>query len=361
MVPSDADRLRIAIALTALKSKPADQSCASYVLKLRATFPPSTPTAPTTDGSWKTHALALEKELAGLKEKYEAEQAKTLITSAALLCDAPPSSNQSVKRKPKKKAAANHQDLPHADLETVLEGLHARPEFASLPTSNSLFSSVSAFQQLTSALWSSEVAVTAAQRSIVLSSTKRALTCLATVLHSILCSQNITVASQVLTLQTLASILHHVVSSSVPLLLRKPKRSTNQPGTVSSLLNKLLDALITSIFSPVVESFLPLSQRYLVSLFPTKPSTIFPADLRSEILHLFQSAFHPLVSVSSAYEVDLRVTIALIALRELENLFPSRRTDGTRLPRTRDNRLDTLARKDTLCLCRTLALFLSAR
>jgi heme A synthase len=51
---------------------------------------------------------------------------ETLITSAALLCDAPPSSNQSVKRKPKKKAAANHQDLPHADLETVLEGLHAR-------------------------------------------------------------------------------------------------------------------------------------------------------------------------------------------------------------------------------------------
>jgi hypothetical protein len=222
------------------------------------------------------------------------------------------------------------------------------PEFTSLPTSNSLFSSVSAFQQLTSVLWSSEVAVTAEQRSIVLSSTKRALTCLATVLHSILCSQNITVASQVLTLQTLASILHHVVSSSAPLLFRKPKRSTNQPGTVSSLLNKFLDALITSIFSPVVESFLPLSRRYLASLFPTKPSTILPADLRSEVLHLFQSAFHPLVSVSSAYEVDLRVTIALIALRELENLFQSRRTDGTRLPRTRDNRLDTLARKDTL-------------
>ncbi|KAJ7760339.1 hypothetical protein B0H14DRAFT_3895748, partial [Mycena olivaceomarginata] len=238
----------------------------------------------------------------------------------------------------KKKAAANHQDLPHADLETVLEGLHARPEFASLPTSNSFFSSVSAFQQLTSALWSSEVAVTAAQRSIVLSSTKRALTCLATVLHSILCSQNITVASQVLTLQTLASILHHVVSSSVPLLLRKPKRSTNQPGTVSSLLNKLLDALITSIFSPVVESFLPLSRRYLASLFSTN-----------------HQQYSPPTSVSSAYEVDLRVTIALIALRGLENLFPSQRTDGTRLPRTRDNRLDTLARKDTLWyLCTVL-------
>ncbi|KAJ7924384.1 hypothetical protein B0H13DRAFT_2654789 [Mycena leptocephala] len=107
--PSDADRLRIAIALTALKFKPTNQSCVSYVLQLRSIFIPSTPAAPTTDGS-----LSLEKELAGLEEKYEAEQ--------------------------------------------------INPEFISSPASDSSFS---AFQHLTSAPWSSEAAVSAAQRSLL--------------------------------------------------------------------------------------------------------------------------------------------------------------------------------------------------
>ncbi|KAF8213812.1 hypothetical protein K438DRAFT_1957156 [Mycena galopus ATCC 62051] len=363
LAPSDADRLRIAIALTALKFKPANQSCAcerfvtqftrltepAYVLQLRSKFPPSTPTAPTTDGSWKTHALALEKDLADLKQKYETEQIKTLITPTASASDATSSTGQSVKRKPKKKATANRPDvLPHTDLETVLESLHGRSEFASLPSSNALFSGLSAFQELTSALWSSEVAATAAQRSLLLSSTNRALTSLACVLHSILLSQQLSVVSQVSTLQILANLMNHLISSSLPFLLRKPKHGIHEPGTVSLLLNKLLNTLITSIFDPIVESFLPLSRRYLASLFPTTPSTILPADLRPEVLHLFQNAFHGLVSVSSAYEVDLRATIALTALRELENLFPPRRTDGARLPRTHDNRLSALARKDTL-------------
>ncbi|KAJ7232849.1 hypothetical protein B0H12DRAFT_1239503 [Mycena haematopus] len=354
--PSAADKLRIAIALTALKFKPASQSCASYVLQLRAAFPPSASTAPATDELWKTHALTLEKELADLKQKYEAEQIKTLITPSAPVSDAAPNNSQSVKRKPKKKATASAVDAPpHVDLETVLETLSGRPEFASLPTSTSLFSSLSAFQELTSALHSSEVAPTAGQRSLLLSTTKRALTGLASVLHPILRSPNISVASQVLTLQTLASLVNHLVSSCLPFLLRKPKRGTNQPGTVSLLLNQLLDSLLTSILVPVVESLLPLSRRYLTFLFPIMPSTIVPADIRSKVLHLFQSAFHPLISVSSAYEVDLRATIALTALRELETLFPPPRTDNTRLPRTHAHRLNALVRKDALWhLCTVL-------
>ncbi|KAF7340204.1 hypothetical protein MVEN_01939000 [Mycena venus] len=353
---SDADRLRIAIALTALKFKPANQSCASYVLQLRSVFPPSTPAAPTKDGSWKTHALALEKDLAGLKEKYEAEQIKTLLAPAAPASDSAPNNSQLVKRKPKKKAAEKRLDVPpHADLETVLEDLHNRPDFASLPTSDSLFSSFSAFQQFTSALSSSDVPVAAAQRSLLLSTTIRALTSLANVLHPILRSPEINVASQISTLKTLAALVHHLVSSSLPFLLRKPKHGTNQPATVSSLLNKLLDALVTSIFNPIVESFLPLSSRYLACLFTTTPSKSLPTDLRSDVLHLFQSAFSPLISAPSAYEVNLRATVALTALRELENLFPPRRTDNARLPQTDDDRVSTLVRKDALWyLCTVL-------
>ncbi|KAF7367458.1 hypothetical protein MSAN_00808600 [Mycena sanguinolenta] len=335
---SVADRLRIAIALTALKFKPPDQSCTAYVLQLRAAFPPSTPTAPTTDGSWKTHALALEKELASLKLKYEAEQIKTLATSSASMSDAGPSNSQSVKRKPKKKATVSPMVAPpHVDLETILERLRGEPEFTVFPTSTSLFSSLSAFQELTSALRSSEVAVTTAQWSLLLSSTSRALTGLASVLHPILRSPKITVASQVSTLQTLATLVNDLVSSSLPFLLRKPKH-----------LNKLLDTLLMSILNPVVESFYPLSRRYLTFLFPIMPSTALPVDVRSEVLHLFQSAFSPLVSVPSAYEVDLRATIALGVLRELENLLPPPRPDNTRLPRTHTHRLNALVRKDAL-------------
>ncbi|KAJ7451108.1 hypothetical protein FB451DRAFT_1284705, partial [Mycena latifolia] len=336
-------------ALTALKFKPPNKSCAAYVLELSSIFPPSKPAAPTADGSWKTHALALEKDLAALKAKYEAEQIKMLSTPAAPANDAPASGSQLPKRKPKKKSTDKRPDAPaRADLESVLEDLDGQPDFVALPTSDSLFSSFSAFQQLTCALTSSSTPVTAAQRSLLLATMTRALTALANVLHPILSSTDITVPSQAATLQTLAILVHHLVSSSLPLLLRKRKQNANPPATVSSLLNKLLDGLITHIFRPVLESFTPLCQRYLMSLLsPTSPA-VLPTDLRRHVLHLFTNAFSPLVSAPSGYEVDLRGTLALTALRELEGLFPPRQADGLRQPWTHDNRVNALVRKDAL-------------
>ncbi|KAJ7031501.1 hypothetical protein C8F04DRAFT_1110453 [Mycena alexandri] len=351
---SDADRLRIAIALTALKFKPANQTCASYVLHLRSIFPPSTPLAPATDGSWRTHALALEEDLAKLKKKYEAEQIKTLVGVAAPVSDGAPSGSQSVKRKTKKKPNDKRTDA--VDLEAILEDINGRPEFACVPMSDSLFSSFSAFQQLTSTLWSSDDAVTAAQRSLLLSTTTRTLSAAASVLHPILNSTEIPVSSQASTLQTLAFLVNHLVTSSLPFLLRKRKRGTNHPATVSSLLNKLLDVMLNSTLNPLVESFFPLSRHYLTLLFPPTPSkTMLPVDLRPAVLQFFQSAFSPLVSASSAYETNLRATVALTVLRQLENLFPPRRPDNTRLPWTHDNRVNGLVRKDTFWyLCTVL-------
>ncbi|KAJ7151688.1 hypothetical protein C8R46DRAFT_1304291 [Mycena filopes] len=310
--PSDADRVRIAIALTALKFKPANQSCASYVLHLRSIFPPSTPVAPTTDGSWRTHALALEADLAKLKKKYEAEQIKTLVVSAAPSSDTAPSTSQPpVKRKAKKKPTDKRTDtLAPRDLETILENLNHRPEFASVPMSDSLFSSFSAFQQLNSALWASDDGVTATQRSLLLSTTTRRLNAVAGVLHPILTSTEI-----------------HVSAEDFDPSNRK--RGTTQPATVSTLLNKFLDSLVNTILNHVVESFLPLSRRYLTLLLPATPSsnTLLPTDLRPAVLQVFQNTFSPLVSASSAYEADLRATVALAALRQLEGLFPPRQAD----------------------------------
>ncbi|KAJ7031511.1 hypothetical protein C8F04DRAFT_1110482 [Mycena alexandri] len=338
---SDADRLRIAIALTALEFKPANQTCASYVLHLRSIFQPSTPLAPATDGSWRTHALALEEDLAKLKKKYEAEQIKTLVGVAAPVSDGAPSGSQSVKRKTKKKPNDKRTDA--VDLEAILEDINGRPEFACVPMSDSLFSSFSAFQQLTSTLWSSDDAVTAAQRSLLLSTTTRTLNAAASVLHPILNSTEIPASSHASTLQTLAVLVNHLVTSSLPFLLRKRKRGTNQPATVFSLLNKLLDVMLSSTLNPLVESFFPLSRHYLTLLFPPTPSkTMLPVDLRPAVLQFFQSTFSPLVSASSAYEANLRATVALTA-------------DNTRLPWTHDNRVNGLVRKDVFWyLCTVL-------
>ncbi|KAJ7617957.1 hypothetical protein FB45DRAFT_933008 [Roridomyces roridus] len=320
MTVSDADRFRIAVALTALKFKPADQSCASYVLHLRSIFPPSAPAAPTTDGSWKSHALALEKDLEKMKEKYQAEQISH--------------GSQPVKRKPKKKTT---DKIPaRADLETVLASLDGRPDFVCLPDSESLFSNFSALNQLTFVLGASETAVTTAQRSLLVSTAVRCITTLSVVLHPILRSTG-TTASQATTLHTLTVLLHHLTSSSIPLLFRKSKSNAN------SLLNKVLDALITFIFNPILESFSPLSHRYLASLFSPTSSDNLPTDLRPDVLRMFQSGFSPLVSIAAAYELDLQSTLALTALRELEGLFPE-----ARVPWTHDSRVNALARKDAL-------------
>ncbi|KAJ6519192.1 hypothetical protein C8R45DRAFT_1117318 [Mycena sanguinolenta] len=348
---SAADRLRIAIALTALKFKPPDQSCAAYVLQLRAAFQPSTPTAPTADGSWKTHALALEKELASLKLKYEAEQINTLVTPSASMSDAATSNSQSVKRKPKKKAIARPVIAPsHVDLETVLESLrggafrHLVPMYSLIDTRTRIrcpsYGNISILKSLR--VRGAHFCIT------IIRSCCNGRSMFSSAIHhnsssywSRECSPSYFVLP---TLQALTGLVNDLVSSSLPFLLRKPK-----------LLNKLLDMLLTSILNPVVESFHPLSRRYLTFLFPIMPSTTLPVDVRSEVLHLFQSAFSPLISASSAYEVDLRATIALTALQELENLFPPPWLNNTRLPRTHTHRLKALVRKDALCyLCTVL-------
>ncbi|KAH7922513.1 hypothetical protein BV22DRAFT_652522 [Leucogyrophana mollusca] len=73
--PAFADRFRIAIALSALKHKPAGQSTASYILDLRAAFPlaarhdagDESPDA----GAWRTRALKLESELRELQSQHD--------------------------------------------------------------------------------------------------------------------------------------------------------------------------------------------------------------------------------------------------------------------------------------------------
>ncbi|KAJ7051222.1 hypothetical protein C8F01DRAFT_1176307 [Mycena amicta] len=340
---TDPDKLRIAIALTALKFKPPDVSCASYVLQLRSIFPPSQPVAPTADGSWRTHALSLEKEMASLKEKYDAERIKTLSAPPPLpssSSEPPPSSNPSTKKKSKKKGSDKRVD---SEPRTRLEGIQT--ELACLPGSDSLFSSLSSFQQLVSALESDET--TAAQRSLLLRTTQLVITAISSVVQRILMTCELTVDSQSATLQCLSNLLPQLLSSALPILMRKPT-------SVSSLVNKLLDSAISLIFTPILESFVPLCNRYLNHLFPLKSAELLPVDLRPDVLQLFQSALKPLISTPTAFQHNLRNTLALTALTHLEALFPpSRELDV----QTHTSRVSALARKDAVWyLCTVLHL-----
>ncbi|KAJ7293946.1 hypothetical protein C8J57DRAFT_1553603 [Mycena rebaudengoi] len=300
-------------ALTALKFKPVDKSCAAYALELRSLFSPSSPAAPTSDGSWKTHALALEKDLRTLKEKYETEQLKVLTVNSAHVGDTSDNQPSNATAK-KKKPAEKYINIPaRPDLETILGDLTSRSEFASLPASD-----FSALQQLTSALSSSS---TASQRTLLLSTATHALIALASILHPIIRTEGATTQAE--------------------------------PRPASYGVNKLLDVLITHIFQPLLESFVPLSDRYLATLFlPT--NSVVPADLRPDVLHLFQSALSPLVAEPSPYDANLRGSLSAHILRELEALFPPRTTDAKQTRPTRDSRVKALARKDSLwylCTC----------
>lgn len=75
-----------------LVSWPFDRSCCysmkhpqAYILDLCSKFTPSSPLAPTADGSWRTHALSIERSYVELQGKYEAEQIST--SYGPLSCD----------------------------------------------------------------------------------------------------------------------------------------------------------------------------------------------------------------------------------------------------------------------------------
>ncbi|ESK96783.1 hypothetical protein Moror_6655 [Moniliophthora roreri MCA 2997] len=137
------DRLRITIALTALKHKPLNQSCASYVLDLQTKFcstPDSTKSSDSIDPSgptgtfrthshndnaeqdsdvwrWKSLALRLEEELEELRAKYEAEQIKSLsltvqvdAKSTSEMTQEPSSSTQPQLQGPSSSAGAANAD-----------------------------------------------------------------------------------------------------------------------------------------------------------------------------------------------------------------------------------------------------------
>ncbi|KAE9397868.1 hypothetical protein BT96DRAFT_1020527 [Gymnopus androsaceus JB14] len=355
---SDADRLRICIALTALKFKQPNQSCLCSVflaqdpkallnneslerknpnngLASPSKFPPSGPSAPTADGSWRTHALSLEGELTLLREKYEAEQIKSIslaraneLAAAAIppevtlsgeqvlekdASDASKNPTSKKKTKGKKvnvvdtKAPAVPAPQLHAparlDLKGIFKDLNLINDSTLKPRTGEdhLFSSFSSFEQLASVLPTTPAP---AQKALLLSSTIRALEAVSRALNGVLASHSspslTSVASHrdIETLQTLNILLTHLLSVSFSFLFaeipkartdqkkqaKKAKKEEGKPEASNSAFSatdsvefrlsfeKLLDTLTTLVLRPLLQAFVSSSETYLLSVFGPTPT-----------------------------------------------------------------------------------------
>ncbi|RPD70743.1 hypothetical protein L226DRAFT_469518 [Lentinus tigrinus ALCF2SS1-7] len=82
-------QLRIAIALAALRHKPAEQSIQAYILDLQAAFP-SYPAADchraSSPNPWRDRVLALERDLKELHEQYDKEKLGAFRHSIRVSC-----------------------------------------------------------------------------------------------------------------------------------------------------------------------------------------------------------------------------------------------------------------------------------
>ncbi|TFK38619.1 hypothetical protein BDQ12DRAFT_95372 [Crucibulum laeve] len=327
----DADRIRVAIALAALKFKPDDQSYTSYVLDLHSKFPPSKPAAPSAGGSWRTHALNLERDFSELKAKYEAEQIKTMTLAAnASLAKSfgstsvPNSSSEQLsdaasKKKSKKKSRpgteTRHVDGSlKLDMKALLERLHDHDIPAWTPGSRgSLLSAMDTFAQLTAL-----PKTTSIHHSLVFSITFRAVEAISVCLEELLQSHKSCAFARTELLQTLSIFLYQILTSTCPLL---HVSGSSEAATNRQYIEMLLVHLLEHIFLPVIRSFLPLSHTFIHSLLlpnisinrspPRKPSSdsgnnveasspLGTTDIRTEALSLFRTVFYCIFPPPSA-------------------------------------------------------------
>ncbi|KAK7468391.1 hypothetical protein VKT23_002907 [Stygiomarasmius scandens] len=218
----------------------------AFVLELRSKFPASEPSAPTSDGSWKTHALNLERQVAELQRKYEAEQIRaTLLTGATgclslvedientsrpgpdggsfppvTLTDAEgnvnPSEKSNAKKKKKKKDSQKEEPARPLNtvtstfeisaesklrLETVLEGL--AEDLNILPTQRlspgTLFSAFSTFIQICQSADSTCLETRSGRHPYLPN------------LHALQCQKTLLLSSAIRTLEAVARILEDIL------------------------------------------------------------------------------------------------------------------------------------------------------
>lgn len=128
----------------------------------------------------------------------------------------------------------------------------------------------------------------------------------------------------------------------------------------SSLVDQLFSSLTTWIVIPIIQALPLLSKRVLESrihqepIRGKKPADPRPVlDIRRDVLSLLLNCTHTLQNhnrVTLNKTLDFRGFITAIATRQIASLWPLESNTHTRRPLTREERIITLSRKETLAL-----------
>ncbi|EKM83374.1 hypothetical protein AGABI1DRAFT_123708 [Agaricus bisporus var. burnettii JB137-S8] len=324
---ADPERLRLAVAIAVLRSKPRDISLPSYILSLHAHFPPSGPAPPTADYRWKTYALKLESDLEQLKEKYAAQKTELLALSSngssefsfdsaslegSVTLSTP---TDAIKKKAKSKKTPGASDVKTApDLDIFHQNDYQ------IPRSGDLLLALRAFGKVISG--SNDDA------STLLHSTLRIIQIASRILTPII-DQPSSKTSNSVTVSVLGKILSHTIRTSLPSI------KVQRQSLVLSDIDKVFDSLIKCIFGPIILAFTRITHASLSTLLGEsssgsgsppnleKPSLVF--DLRQDLLRLFKVLVDDLHSASlSAHKRDplklCQWTISLTSLKACLNL-----------------------------------------
>ncbi|KAM6497851.1 hypothetical protein JOM56_005799 [Amanita muscaria] len=380
-----ADRIRLAVALTALRFKLGSQSIAAYVFDLRTAFPAPSEHA-SHDRVWRSRLCELERKISQLEAELDAERIRSLAlagnrgdgnpasteTSGSSICltaGHPPSLALSTGRdkKSRKKSTVVKDQGDNKVEKCYCLDLRALQNKAP-STLSTVFGTIDAFSQLVSLDMHSGL-----RQDTVTSTTLRSVEVIADSLHYVLMSKS-TRLEHKQRVETLNSLLQYVLAHGIPLLYpvsmarkRKRKRDAGDEQYQGEPIHRLLEILRGRIFIPAIAGIYHLSYCYLSSLLCPKAGTDdvgkidtfqkcghfqdAPADIRRCILLFLQDNIHLLFSsISSVVTGDkssqktllfnFRTSLILATIQELDTAVFNRSSEfksSSFHPKCRDN------------------------
>ncbi|KAK7688249.1 hypothetical protein QCA50_008619 [Cerrena zonata] len=337
---SQPEALRIAIALVALRYKPADQAYKSYVLDLQAKFPISSNVDEVTL-QWRRRALTLEEELQTLKTKTDAEQVelaalRSKVGEGNSQPPPTPTSPPGNKKKSKKKTTKTQGAAAvEPKIIKTVEELKAKMKILSgyeLPEGNLLAS----FEQLNTILLKKHTDI-----GLVCAAAHRALESITVSLKPILqCpTTNNALNTNTGLLKAATVLIPRLLSSVLPLFDLNRDKLKLSDDELSSALGHLLRQFMDSLIYPLLASFYSLSRNFLTALLSrtepkisiSSPPSRSIVDFRPQIFALLQVLVESLRTtyvnadspnrISSDQIKDLFELMTLRTVRELDNLY----------------------------------------
>ncbi|KAG6890994.1 hypothetical protein C0992_011271 [Termitomyces sp. T32_za158] len=349
---TESDRLRIAVALTALRFKPIDQS-------LMETFASESGNAP--GSSLPAPNSSLEKPTV-CKKKLKKKPGPNMISCF-----------ENTMRK--------ELVIPRPDLKAILQDLSFQTEediaISWGKSQQSLFSTLDSFMQLT--------ALPEARLDLLSSVTLRTVKAIAKQINDVISPLVISSSSDSNSLHCLGTTLHYVLATSLPSLEQA------LPETAETII-AIVDRTTTLILLPIVRAFNARSEAFFGSLFLPRPAggpdevlqqsaSCHPSsstDIRVNMLEIFKTTFcsldRRLRSFTTLIDPSLvshtfRASLILDTLREIDAVLSMAVTshnpesgvemNDRRYQRTRPDRVKRLAKKDSLWyLCTALHVLL---